>query len=245
MPEKTIGDPSIGLQEIGQMSLVAHLEDLRRRLIICCIAIVLTSSISYVYAAEILHLITAPAGKLYYMNPTEAFFAYIQISVFTGFLVALPLLMFEIWTFLVPALTKQEQKASILLVPLSVVLFFLGLAFSYYLALPAGIKFFLGFATEDLQPLFSLGQYLSFVISFLLPFGLVFELPLFIIILAKLGVISSVFLVEKRKTMLVLAFVIGAVIAPTPDVFSQIMIAVPIILLYEMSVIIVKYTLHK
>jgi sec-independent protein translocase protein TatC len=131
------------------------------------------------------------------------------------------------------------------LVPSSVILFFLGFAFSYFLVLPTGLKFFLGFSTEDLQPLISLGEYLSFVISFLIPFGVIFELPLIVLVLAKLGVISSSFLIAKRRSILVLAFVLGAIIAPTPDVFSQTMIAIPVLILYELSIIVVKYILKN
>jgi sec-independent protein translocase protein TatC len=130
-------------------------------------------------------------------------------------------------------------------VPASIILFVVGLVFSYYLVLPAGIKFFMGFANENLQPMFSISQYLSFVISFLLPFGFIFELPLFILVMARVGIISSSFLSAKRKIVFVMSFVIGAVISPTPDVFSQTMVAVPMILLYEISLLIVKYILRK
>ncbi|HWR38374.1 MAG TPA: twin-arginine translocase subunit TatC [Patescibacteria group bacterium] len=229
----------------GEMSLVDHLQELRRRLITIIIAIALGSGVCYFYAAELVHIITAPAGKLYYMNPAEAFFSYLKVSVFAGFLLALPVVLHQLWAFIVPAMTTKERKAGLFLVPTSVLLFFVGLAFSYFFVLPAGIKFFMGFATEDLQPLFSLGQYLSFVISFLVPFGFIFELPLLIMVLAKLGIISSRFLQTKRKLVLVMSFVIGAVISPTPDVFSQTMIAVPMIILYEVSILIVKYLLRK
>jgi len=229
----------------GEMSLIDHLQELRRRLIISIVVVLITSSGCYFYAAELVHLITAPAGKLYYMNPAEAFFAYLKVSFFAGFLLALPVVLYQTWAFVVPALSKQERKTSVFLVPASVALFFIGLTFSYMLVLPAGIKFFMGFATEDLQPLFSLGEYLSFVISFLLPFGFVFELPLFILVAAKVGLISSRFLIAKRKMVLVLSFVIGAVIAPSPDVVSQTMVAVPMLVLYESSILIVKYILRK
>lgn len=229
----------------ANMSLIDHLQELRRRLIIIIISVAIGSTACYFFAADLVHLITAPAGKLYYMNPAEAFFAYLRVSFFAGFLLALPIVLYQIWAFIVPALTNQERKVSVILVPTSVVLFFVGLAFSYYFVLPAGIKFFMGFATEELQPLFSLGQYLSFVISFLLPFGFIFELPLFILVLAKLGVIDSKMLVAKRKIVLVMTFVIGAVISPTPDVFSQTMIAVPMLILYEISILVVKYLLRK
>jgi sec-independent protein translocase protein TatC len=229
----------------GDMSIIDHLEELRRRLIVCIIFIAIGSLASYFYAAEIVQLIAAPAGKLYYMNPTEPFFTYLRVSFFTGFLLSLPVILYQLWAFIVPALTSNERKASIILVPASVGMFFAGLLFSYYLVLPAGVKFFMGFATESLQPMFSLGQYVSFVISFLLPFGFVFELPLLILVLAKLGIVGSKFLIAKRKMVLVLSFVIGALIAPTPEVVSQTMVALPLIILYEISILIVKYILRK
>ncbi|MBP2653398.1 MAG: tatC [Firmicutes bacterium] len=229
----------------AEMSLIDHLQELRRRLIISIAAIAVASGAAYFYAQELVHIITAPVGKMYYMNPAEAFFSYLKVSVFAGFLVASPVVLYELWAFVVPALTKRERKASFILVPASVTLFFIGLIFAYFLVLPAGIRFFMGFATEDLQPMLSLGQYLSFVISFLLPFGFVFELPLVILVLAKLGLINSAYLAGKRKHILVLSFVVGAIISPTPDIFSQTMIAVPLLILYEVSILLVKYGLGK
>ncbi len=228
-----------------KMSLVDHLQELRKRLITAIIAVVVGSTICYFYAAELVHFITAPAGKLYYMSPGEAFFSYLRVSFFAGFLLALPVVLYQVWAFVVPALSNKERLASFILVPTSVALFLIGLAFSYIWVLPAGIKFFMGFSTEDLQHMLSLGQYLSFVISFLLPFGFIFELPLLIVVLAKFGIIGSEFLTSKRKHVLVLSFVVGAIISPTPDVFSQTMIAVPVIVMYEMSRLIVKYILRK
>lgn len=228
-----------------KMSLIDHLQELRKRLITAIVAVVIGSTICYFYAAELVHFITAPAGKLYYMSPGEAFFSYLRVSFFAGFLLALPVVLYQTWAFIVPALSHKERFASFILVPTSVILFLIGLAFSYVWVLPAGIKFFMGFATEDLQPMLSLGQYLSFVISFLLPFGFIFELPLVIVVLAKFGIIGSEFLTSKRKHVLVLSFVVGAIISPTPDVFSQTMIAVPVIVMYEMSRLIVKYMLRK
>ena len=238
-------EPEATAEDTGEMSLIDHLQELRKRLIIAIAAVVICSTACYFWSQELIHLITAPAGKLYYMNPAEAFFTYLKVSFFAGFLLALPIIMYQMWAFIVPALTKQERKVSSVLVPSSVLLFFVGLAFSYFLVLPAGIRFFVGFASEDLQPLFSVGQYLSFVISFLLPFGVIFELPLFLFVLAKMGIISSDYLIRKRKLMLVMSFVIGAVISPTPDVFSQTMVAVPLLVLYEISILVVKHILRK
>ena len=207
-------EPEATAEDTGEMSLIDHLQELRKRLIIAIAAVVICSTACYFWSQELIHLITAPAGKLYYMNPAEAFFTYLKVSFFAGFLLALPIIMYQMWAFIVPALTKQERKVSSVLVPASVLLF-------------------------------SVGQYLSFVISFLLPFGVIFELPLFLFVLAKMGIISSDYLIRKRKLMLVMSFVVGAVISPTPDVFSQTMVAVPLLILYEISILVVKHILRK
>ncbi|MDF2499445.1 MAG: tatC [Anaerosporomusa subterranea] len=229
----------------GMMSLVDHFQELRKRLMKSAIAVAVCASASYFYAAEIVALLTATAGKLYYMNPAEAFFSYLKVSLFAGFLLALPMVLYQAWAFTVPALANKERRASLFLVPASVILFFGGLGFSYYFVLPASIKFFMGYATDVLQPMFSLGQYLSFVISFLLPFGLIFELPLFILVLAKFGIISSQLLIRRRKIVLLLAFILGGIVSPTPDVMSQTMMALPLLALYEISLLIVKYIMKK
>ena len=229
----------------GSMSIIAHLEELRKRLIYSIAAVVVGSGTAYFYIDEIMHYLTAPAGKLYYMQPAEAFFTYLKIAVFGGFLLALPVIFYEIWRFILPALTVRERKALLLIVPLSVVLFVVGIAFSFALVLPAAIRFFIGFGSDNLEPLFSLGKYLDFVLAFILPFGFIFELPLVIVILAKLGFVGSAFLWKQQRIVVFLSFVIGAVISPTPDVFSQTMIAVPMILLYEISYVIVRFILRK
>lgn len=237
--------PDFDKQPISEMSVIDHLQELRQRLIVAILFVGAASTVSFFFVDDLIKWITLPAGKLYYLNPAEAFFAYMKLSVFTGFLLSAPVVLYQVWAFVVPALTRSEKSLAVILVPASVFLFYLGLAFSYFLVLPVAVKFFMGFATESLQPLFSLGQYLSFVMSMLLPFGMIFELPLFIFVLAKLGVISSAFLAEKRKLALLLAFIIGGVVTPTPDLFGQVMIAIPLLLLYEGSIWLVKAVLHK
>lgn len=227
------------------MSLVDHLQEFRIRIVISLVAVTIGGSISWFYAGEIIDFLIKPVGKLVFLTPGEAFFAYLKVSVFAGVILALPVVMHQVWSFIVPALHENERKIVLVLGPASVLLFLGGISFSYYVVLPAAIKFFMGFATEQLQPLFSLGAYISFIISFLLPFGIVFELPLFLIVLAKVGIINSQFLISKRKIFLLLAFVIGAIAAPTPDVFSQVMVAIPLLLLYELSIFVIKYGLKR
>ena len=229
----------------GSMSLIAHLTELRSRLIKCLVAVALGSCVGYYFLDEIMHYLTAPAGKLYYMQPSEAFFTYLKVSIAAGFLVALPVIFYQVWMFFLPALTRRERMVLGLIVPASVLLFFGGLAFSFFLVFPAAVQFFLGFGNTELEALFSVDKYFDFVIWFVLPFGFVFELPLIMIILAKLGIVGSKFLGKYQRIVVFLAFVIAAVITPTPDVFTQTMIAVPMILLYEVGYLIVRYIMRK
>ena len=162
-----------------------------------------------------------------------------------GFLLALPIIFWQVWRFFLPALTVRERMVLGIVVPTSVVLFFCGLAFSFFLVLPAGIKFFLGFGNTELEALLSVNKYFDFVIMFVLPFGFIFELPLVMTILGKMGLITSAFLKKYQRIIIFLSFVVGALITPTPDVFTQSMIALPIIVLYEVGYFIVRYILRR
>lgn len=231
-------------EDEGTMSITAHLEELRSRIIKSLLSVVAGSGVAYFFLDEITKFLTAPVGKLYYMQPGEAFFTYLKIDIVAGFLIALPIIFFHVWKFFLPALTKSERAVLGLLVPISVILFFTGLAFAFFLILPIALKFFMGFSTEDLQTMFSFQNYFDFVITFLLPFGFVFELPLIVIVLAQLGILTSEFLGKYRRIIFFASFVIGAIITP-PDVISQISLAIPVIILYEAGYRIVKHILRK
>ncbi|MBR1760167.1 MAG: twin-arginine translocase subunit TatC [Schwartzia sp.] len=230
----------------GNMSILRHLEELRTRIIRSLIAVAIGSGIAYFFIEDIMRYLTLPAGgRLYYLQPAEAFFTYIKIALFAGFLLALPVIFYQGWKFILPALTVRERTVIGILVPSSVLLFFGGLAFSFFLVLPAALQFFVGFSTENLQPMFTLHQYFDFVLAFILPFGAVFELPLLVIVFAKLGFIGSEFLQSKQRIVIFLSFVVGAVISPTPDMFTQSMIAIPLVLLYELSYLVVRFVLRR
>ena len=244
---KQIGAPADAeaVLDDGSMSLIAHLTELRSRIIKCLVATGLGSVVGYYYIQEIMHYITLPAGKLYYMQPAEAFFTYLKVACVAGFLLALPIIFWQVWRFFLPALTTRERMVLGIVVPTSVVLFFCGLAFSFFLVLPAGIKFFLGFGNAELEALLSVNKYFDFVIMFVLPFGFIFELPLVMTIMGKMGLITSAFLKKYQRIIIFLSFVVGALITPTPDVFTQSMIALPIIVLYEVGYFIVRYILRR
>ena len=231
------------MDEAGSMSLIDHLGELRGRIIVALVAMIIGAVVSYYYVDDIIQILIAPAGKLYYTKPTEAFFTYMKISIISGLIVSSPVWFYQIWAFIIPALSKGEKKVTFLIVPSAISLFIIGVLFSYYLVLPTAIEFFIGFGTDGLQPLFSIGQYIDFVVGFIIPFGITFELPLIIVALGALGILSSQRVRSFRKIFILLAFIVGGAISPTPDMLSQTMIAGPMVLLYEISHGILRYIL--
>lgn len=233
-------------EDDGTMSLTAHLEELRSRIIKSLLGIAVGSVIAWFFLDAITNWLIQPVGKLYYMRPGEAFFTYLKIDVTAGFLIALPIIFYHAWRFFLPALTRAERAILGVLVPSSVVLFFVGMAFSFFLIMPVALKFFMGFGeeSEQLQVMFSFGNYFDFVIMFVLPFGFVFELPLVIIVLGKLGILTSEWLGKYRRYVFFFSFVIGALVT-SPDVFTQVAVAIPVVLLYEVGYLVVKHILRR
>ena len=222
-----------------------HLQEFRKRLIICLVVVAIAALACYNYVDDIIALLSGPAGKLYFMNPSEVFFTYMEIALYAGTLFTLPVLLYEVWAFVAPALWPEERRAVLVILPTAVILFYVGLVFAYYLVIPAAVTFFMGFATQTLQPMFSLESYLSFILALTLPFGFIFELPLIVVFLVKIGLVTGDFLKGKRKILIVIAFIFAAVVSPTTDIFTQTMIAVPLIVLYEISLFIVCKVMHK
>lgn len=228
-----------------EQPLCDHLQEFRKRLIICLVVVAIAALACYNYVDDIIALLSGPAGKLYFMNPSEVFFTYMEIALYAGILFTLPVLLYEVWAFVAPALWPEERRAVLVILPTAVILFYVGLVFAYYLVIPAAVTFFMGFATQTLQPMFSLESYLSFILALTLPFGFIFELPLIVVFLAKIGLVTGDFLKGKRKILIVIAFIFAAVVSPTTDIFTQTMIAVPLIVLYEISLFIVCKVMHK
>ena len=191
-----------------QLALVEHLAELRRRLIICFISIFLGTFLCYLKIKKILDLLVRPIGKLVFIAPQEAFVAYLKLSLIGGVFLALPVILYQIWRFVSLGLKQNEKKYLLLYGPFSFLFFLGGASFAYFLILPLGIKFLLGFATNTLQPMISISKYVSFAGMLLLAFGVVFELPLVTMFLTKIKLVSPKFLREKRKYAIVLIFVI-------------------------------------
>ena len=175
----------------------------------------------------------------------EVFFSYLEVAAFTGFLGTLPIHCYEFWRFLRPALRGGEVTTALWFIPSALLLFYGGSAFAFFWVLPAAIQFFMGFATVSLQPMFSLSAYLSFFIAFLLPFALGFELPLVLLVLSRLGLVTAAMLKAKRRVFILLAFIFAGVVSPTTDMFTQTCIAIPMIVLYEGTIIVIGMTERK
>ena len=231
-------------EQAANMSILAHLTELRRRILYSLLGVAIGSAIAYGFLDRIMAWLVEPAGKLYYMQPAEAFFVYIKVTMFSGFIISLPIIFYQAWAFLLPALTMRERLMMSILVPVSVVLFAAGMLFSFKLVLPVAMSFFLGMGNSDFQPFLSAGSYFDFILTFVLPFGMLFEMPLVMLVLAWMGIVTSDMLAAKFRVVIVVCFVIGALFTP-PDVISQSMMAIPMVLLYGVGYLAVKYILHK
>lgn len=227
------------------MTLTEHLGELRRRILHSLAALAAGTLVSSFYIDEIVAVLTAPATNLYYMRPAEAFFIYIKIALACGVLLAAPVLFYELWAFLVPALTGRERSALMLFVPSSVLLFWAGIAFAYFFVFPQGLHFFTTFVGGNIAPMLSIESYLDFFLMLVVPFGFIFNLPMVLIVLAQMGVVTSALLKRGRRYMVVASFILAAIITPTPDVVTQTLLAVPMILLYEGSRVFIKLVLRK
>ncbi len=232
--------------EDKELTIVEHLNELRRRVIYILIAVAITSGAAYHFIDEILLFITT-AGKiesLHFINPTEAFFVIIKLSVLVGAIAAMPFILYQVWRYVGIALKKAERKYLIYFGPVSFLLFMIGAGFAFRTVLPMAMRFLLSFSKDNIEPMITINNYVSFLIKMVTAFGLMFELPLVILFLSKIGVVTPEALKKGRRYAIVIIFVVAAVLTP-PDVISQIMLAVPILLLYEISILICKSVTKK
>lgn len=221
----------------------SHLDELRRRLITCFIAVGVGFAASYAFKEKLFYILVAPLQKvmnsgdtLIYTHLPEAFFTFLKTALISGILLASPILIYQFWMFIAPGLYDREKKLLIPILFLSTLFFTGGTLFGYFIVFPWGFKFFLSFATDTIRPMPSMREYLSFAAKLLLAFGIVFELPLVLTFLARLGIVSVDFLRKYRKYAILIFFVGAAMLTP-PDVVTQIMMALPLMLLYEISIV--------
>lgn len=227
----------------NEMSFLDHLEELRRRIIKSLVAVVIFAIGAYFISDRLVDIVVAPLHDVgvYFKAPTEAFMVRLKISIFAGAVVAMPVLFYQIWMFVGPGLYKSEIMVVVPIVVTSTIFFLVGGAFCFFYVIPIAIEFLLGFATEEMQPMIMVGDYISFVGMMVLAFGIVFELPVASFILGRMGVIDYKFLARGRRYAIVGMIILGALLTP-PDMVSQLLLAGPLYILYEISIIVVRIT---
>jgi sec-independent protein translocase protein TatC len=231
------------VREDKKLPFTLHLEELRKRLIVCFCAIGVGFAASYAFSKRLFEVLMRPLlaamptdEKLIYTGLTEAFFTYLKVAFLAGALLAVPVIFYQLWMFIAPGLYKKERRLALPVVFLSSFFFLGGALFGYFIVFPFGFKFFMGFASDAIRPLPSMKEYLGFSTKLLFAFGVVFELPLFVTFLAKLGIVDVQFLKSNRKYAILLFFVFASILTP-PDVITQIMMAAPLMVLYEVSIV--------
>lgn len=223
------------------MPLQDHLKELRRIVIVSALALLACSfAVFLTWGDWLFQFLTAPLKGLdvpvISIRVAEVFLTKMKISLLAGFAASFPVILVQLWGFFAPALTKREKRMAAALLPLSILLFAAGLSFAYLTVYPLAVKFLLLMATGGLTPMIAVGEYLSFTLAFFIPFGIAFQMPLVIYLMGKLNIVGPASLSRSRKYVLLAVLVAAAVLTPGPDVVSQLMMAVPVYLLYEISI---------
>ncbi|MBC8590994.1 twin-arginine translocase subunit TatC [Wansuia hejianensis] len=219
-----------------KQTIVEHLSELRKRLIYGFISLIIFSILSYRFSETIVKdmIDKAPNIEFVFIAPTELFMSYLKIAVIGGIVLSLPIILFNIWLFIKPGLNFDERRLIIKSLFIGGILFLLGALFAYLFVLPMTIVFFTSFQIDTIKAMISFSNYLSFAITFVLSFGLVFEMPILMTIIVKLGLVSTKTLAKNKKLAILIIFVLAAILTP-PDVISQTLLALPMILLFEIG----------
>ena len=224
-----------------EFSFFGHFDELRTRLIKCLLAFFVATCVAYIFVEPVLAFIVKPVGYLIFTAPSDAFIARMSLTFLGGFLLSAPIIIYQIWQFVASGLKEKEQRYIVFFAPLSLIFFVMGALFAYVIMIPFALRFLLSFSTDFMLPMITVKNYISFVGTWVVAFGVVFELPLVLMFLAKIGVATPEFLRQYRRHAIVLILIISAILTP-PDVVSQILMAVPLMVLYEIGIIMVAYT---
>lgn len=216
-----------------------HLDELRSRLIKSAFAVAVAACLFYSFVDEVLAFLIRPVGKVIFTSPADAFVARFMLTIWGGIIIALPVIIYQIWQFVSVALKDNEKKYVRFFAPFSFLLFVVGSLFGYWVMIPMGMKFLLSFSTDYIVPMITIQNYISFVTTLVLAFGMAFQLPLILMFLAKIGIVTPAFLIQKRKHAIILILIASALITP-PDAVSQIIMALPLLVLYELGIIVSK-----
>jgi len=224
------------------MSLVDHLSELRRRVAISLLAIALGSGVGFYFAPQLITFLKAPLnlGKpLVYTGLGDAFFINLKLAIVVGIVLAMPILVWQLWRFISPGLTREERRMARPWAPLAIVFFVIGVTVAYVI-LPFASTFLLSFSSADLQPLITASEYFGFVTTLFLVFGLVMEYPIVLVLLAKVGIINSARLRRSRRVVILAIAIISAVATPGGDPISPTVLGVTMYLLYEFSIVLIR-----
>lgn len=234
-------------EPLEKLTILGHLNELRRRLIKVVIAVLIATVISFVFANQIFAILIWPAGdiELIYIEMTEMIGTYMRVCLAAGIILTMPYLMYHALMFIFPALTRREKKYIYFIMPWVALMFAGGVIFGYYVLLPPATKFLISFGSEIASPQIKIGNYIGVVTRLLIAIGLVFEMPVITTFLAKMGIINSKWLADKRKMAIIFAFILAAIITPTFDPLNQILVAVPLVVLYEMCIWLAKLVQRK
>ena len=223
-------------------SVLDHIRELRRRLLWSVLVVVIAAFACFFFVEQIFEILKAPAGDidLIFIEMTEGFTTYMKISLVGGIVLSMPFLIYQFVMFVIPALTRRERKTIFILLPVITVMFAGGILFAYYYLIPPATGFLLTFGTEVAEPQIRMSNYVNFITRLLLAIGIMFELPIVTSFLARMGVITSKWLADRRRIMIIFSFVLAAFITPTPDAFNQSIVAGTMIILYEISIWLAK-----
>ena len=224
------------------MPLMEHLKELRNRLIKVAIALLIATVISLIFAKQAVVILIRPMGDNLpqALKPTETLSNYMKVALICGVTLAMPIIVYQIGRFITPGLNPKERRYLLLLVPGATLCFVVGVAFAYFVMLPTAIPFLQGFMSDIVKQQWTIGDYLSFVANLLFWIGVSFELPLFVYFLAKLGIISDKTLRKNRKYAVIVIAVLAAVITPTIDPLNMALVMGPLILLYELGILLAR-----
>ena len=218
------------------MTFLDHLEELRKRIFYSLIALCVAAVVGFFFSQRVLDLLTRPVPSLVFLAPAEAFVVQLKVALVAGLFLAAPVIFYQFWRFVRPALQKHEVKYIASAVVVSSVLFVAGVAFAYLVVVPIAMKFLLGFETPKLHAMISINEFVGTVGAFLLACGVIFQIPVIMFFLTKLGVVTPKLLMKNQRIAVVLVFIVAAVLSP-PDVFSQVLMAIPLLVLFELGVV--------
>ncbi|WP_099188817.1 twin-arginine translocase subunit TatC [Tepidibacter mesophilus] len=224
--------------EDSKFTIIEHLDELRKRIIIIVISILIGTGSSYIFIEELVDIILKPAVDLdfIYISPPELFLEYIKIAFVFGVGVSIPIIMLQTWLFIKPGLKKKEKFFILFSMIMGLIFFVSGISFAYFIITPLTLKFFANMSLNQISPLFSFSNYIKFISSLLVSFGLVFELPMIVILLTQLNLVTPFVFKKYRKIVILIVFILASLLTP-PDVISQILLGVPMALLYELSIL--------